>query len=87
MRQLIDRLLRSEAEGLRGPVTIAPSPSKWVYENDLAIEVQHLSIEQYMLHLCRLITREGQNPALRLCYETMLRQLQPLALSEMSRVY
>ncbi|QLI81707.1 hypothetical protein HZU75_09280 [Chitinibacter fontanus] len=42
---------------------------------DVNLETQSLSVEQYILQLCRLIVREGQNQALRRSYELMLQQL------------
>lgn len=45
---------------------------------DVQLETQSLSVEQYILQLCRLIAREGQNQALRRSYEQMLQQLRAM---------
>lgn len=75
MRLFFDRLLggREKDELLlaHGQPVQTPLP----YENDQAIEVHELNLNEYVLELCRLIARQAQDQPLRRSYEVMLERV------------
>ncbi|QLG89068.1 hypothetical protein HQ393_12915 [Chitinibacter bivalviorum] len=70
MQLILDRLLSLEEE------RELPKPQSHLvpqsFENDQAIEVTELKLDDYVLELCRLIARQAKDQPLRSSYESLL---------------